>query len=102
MLAGFSARARPARSAFGRAGIGPKTVTRYGDARPWAWVERTGPHPVTIRALLTGKKGEGLRITRRHGRQRQGLPTAAGRAWGRKKKGARPTPECDGCWPGRG
>jgi hypothetical protein len=28
----------------------------------WAWVERSGPRPITLRPLLTGKDGEGLRI----------------------------------------
>ena len=51
----------PARSAVGRASIGPKrSLGRRSPAR--AWVERSGPRPITLRPLLTAKEGEGLRI----------------------------------------
>ena len=61
MLAGFSAALAGAKRP-GRAGIRAENSHSARRCPVRAWVERSGPRPITMSTLLTAKEGEGLRI----------------------------------------
>ena len=63
MLAGFSAALAGAIAPWGRAGIRAENSHSARRAPVRAWVERSGPRPLTMSTLLAAKRSEGLRIS---------------------------------------
>ena len=80
-------RARQRESALGRAGIRAENSHLARRAPVRAWVERSGPRPLTMSTLLTAKRSEGLRIS----------ATAGGRFSGRAGRAAATPTRNPGC-----
>ena len=80
-------RARRRESALGRAGIRAENSHLARRAPVRAWVERSGPRPLTMSTLLTAKRSEGLRIS----------ATAGGRFSGRAGRAAATPTRNPGC-----
>ena len=87
MLAGFSAALAGAIAPWGRAGIRAENSHSARRAPVRAWVERSGPRPLTMRTPLTAKEVRGYGFRPHGGRFGGRARRAAATGTGRKKGG---------------